>query len=105
MATSTVLRKNNGSITAATGKFGGINSTQTQAAARSLSDEQHYSPVQLAERWALSPDSIRELFKDEVGVIMIVRPETMRKREYTTIRIPSSVSHRVHCRLQSKKSK
>jgi|ERR1035437_346800 hypothetical protein len=102
MATSTVIRKNSGSITAATSKFGGINPTPTQAESRLLADEQHDSPAQLAERWALSSDFIRDLFKDEVGVIVIDRPETLRKRGYSTIRIPRSVSHRVHCRLRSK---
>jgi hypothetical protein len=100
MATSTVIRKNSGSITAATGKFGGINPTTTQA--ESLADEKHYSPAQLAERWALSPDFIRDLFKNEDGIIVVCRPETLHKRKYETIKIPRSVSHRVHCRLQSK---
>lgn len=81
---------------------GGINPTLTQAESRLLADEQHDSPAQLAERWALSSDTIRDLFKNEVGVIVIDRPETLHKRAYSTIRIPRSISSRVHCRLQSK---
>jgi AraC-like DNA-binding protein len=87
---------------AATSTFGGTSSTTTQAVSIRLSDEQHDSPAQLAERWALSSDYIRRLFKDEAGVIVIYRPETLHKRAYSTMRIPRSVAHRVHCRLQSR---
>ena len=92
MAKSTATRQTHLAVTSVTGD---INLTR-------LSDEPHDSPAQLAERWALSSDFIRDLFKDEVGVIVIDRPETLRKRGYSTIRIPRSVSHRVHCRLRSK---
>src|ERR1017187_3752916 len=99
MAAQTVGRQQHST---ATGIIGGTNPTLTQAESRLLADEQHDSPAQLAERWALSPDTIRDLFRNEVGVIVIKRAETKRKRGYTTLRIPRSVSHRVHCRLQSK---
>jgi hypothetical protein len=91
-----------GSITAVTRNTGGTSSTN-QAASIRLSDEQHDTPKQLAERWALSSDCIRSLFENEDGIILIVRPETMHKQAYSTMRIPRSVSHRVHCRLQPKK--
>ena len=83
-------------------KTTGTSSTPTQDESIFLAQDQHDSPAQLAERWALSPDCIRDLFKREVGVIIINRPEQLHKRAYSTIRIPRSVSHRVHCRLRSK---
>ncbi len=64
--------------------------------------EQHFSPAQLAEMWGLSSDFIRDTFLDEPGVLKINRPETMHKRGYCSLRIPRSVAHRVHCRLQAK---
>jgi hypothetical protein len=64
--------------------------------------EQHFSPAQLAEMWGLSSDFIRDLFHDEEGVLKINRPEKMHKRGYCSLRIPRSVAHRVHSRLQAK---
>jgi hypothetical protein len=89
--------------TAVTGTQGDLNPTNQAASIRPLDEQQHDTPRQLGERWGLSSDSIRDLFKDEDGILLIVRKETMHKRPYTTMRIPRSVSHRVHCRLQSKK--
>jgi|ERR1035437_3066457 hypothetical protein len=96
------ISKSTASKTAVTSIRGDINSTNNQAASIRLSDEQHDSPAQLAGRWSLSPDYIRDLFKDEDGVMVDYRPETLHKRVYSTMRIPRSVSHRVHCRLRSK---
>jgi hypothetical protein len=64
--------------------------------------EQHFTPRELAKTWGLSPDFIRDQFVDEPGVLKIDRPETMHKRAYCTLRIPRSVAHRVHSRLQAK---
>ena len=61
--------------------------------------EQHYTPAKLAERWGLSDDFVRELFRHEEGVMVIERPERMHKRGYMIIRIPESVAERVHARL------
>lgn len=61
--------------------------------------EPHYSPTELAFRWSLSPDTVRNLFRDEPGVLKIARPETMHKREYVSLRIPESVVRRVGQRL------
>jgi hypothetical protein len=41
--------------------------------------EQHFSPKQLAASWGLSPDFIRDEFKDE-DVLIIDGPETLHKR-------------------------
>lgn len=65
--------------------------------------EQHYTPVQLAKRWGLSATSVRELFRNEPGVIMIDRPEKMHKRGYVSMRIPESVAERVYSRLVMKR--
>jgi transcriptional regulator GlxA family with amidase domain len=63
-------------------------------------DERHYSVAELAERWNLSPDTIRKLFENEPGVLMLGESLTRRgKRRYTTLRIPASVAARVHRRL------
>lgn len=63
--------------------------------------EQHYTPTQIAARWGLSDDCIRDLFKDEPGVLHIDRPEKLHKRRYTSLRIPESVLLRVGTRLQA----
>jgi hypothetical protein len=63
--------------------------------------EKHYTPAELAVLWGLSPDFIRDRFRDEPGVLKIDRPERMRKRGYCTIRIPQSVASRVHRELQA----
>jgi hypothetical protein len=58
--------------------------------------EEHYTPLQLAKLWGLSADTIRNMFRDEPGVLVINRGERMNKRGYLTIRIPASVAARVH---------
>lgn len=65
--------------------------------------EQHYAPSQLAERWGVSVDFVRRLFREEPGVIVAERPESMHKRGYATLRIPESVAERVYARLVSKR--
>lgn len=63
-------------------------------------EERHYSVAELAERWNLSPDTIRKLFERESGVLVIGEHSTRRgKRRYTTLRIPESIAARVHRRL------
>jgi hypothetical protein len=61
--------------------------------------EKHYSVAQVAELWAVSRDLIRDVFKDEPGVLKFERPGTRIKRAYSTLRIPESVLDRVHSRL------
>ena len=74
----------------------------TTPSTKSLVLEQHFSPKQLATLWGYSPPFIRGTFRDEPGVIKVDRPEEMHKRSYCSMRIPKSVAHRVHCRLQAK---
>jgi len=50
---------------------------------------------------AVSLHSIRNLFGDEPGVLMIGERHPRRKRRYITLRIPNSVADRVHRRLSA----
>jgi DeoR/GlpR family transcriptional regulator of sugar metabolism len=60
-------------------------------------EEKHYTPAELAELWGVSDDTIRRVFADEPGVL-ILQSSGGRKnvRPYKTIRIPASVAARVH---------
>jgi hypothetical protein len=64
--------------------------------------EQHYSPAELGKLWGLSARFIRDLFREERGVLLVDRPEKMHKRRYATIRIPATIAHAVYSRLQAK---
>jgi hypothetical protein len=64
-----------------------------------LNPESHYSVVQVAKLWSISPDLVRDLFRSESGVLKIERPAGRFKRVYTTLRIPQSVLNRVATRL------
>ena len=66
-----------------------------------LAIEKHYSPDWIAERWDLGIEKIREIFKDEAGVIHVGRGESRFKRGYFSMKIPESVIIRVHARLQN----
>ena len=62
--------------------------------------ERHYAPSEIAELWQLNVETIRRLFQNEPGVIVLEGPARKGKRQYKTIRIPQSVLERVHKRLQ-----
>jgi DNA-binding CsgD family transcriptional regulator len=62
-------------------------------------EEQHYTPSDLAKMWGVSVQTIRELFKQEDGVLKIGSAGTRNRRAYQTLRIPQSVAERVHTRL------
>jgi hypothetical protein len=66
-------------------------------------DEQHFKPDELAELWGVSVDTIRKLFRDVPGVLVIDRPVKRYKRRYSTIRIPESVAKRVYEKLSKGK--
>jgi hypothetical protein len=66
-------------------------------------NEKHYAVAEISEQWGISPDLVRDTFKDEPGVLRFVRPGTRVKRGYSTIRVPESVLVRVHTRLTSGK--
>lgn len=60
--------------------------------------ERHYSVGRLAALWDVSPDTIRRLFRNEPGVIVIAN-QAAHKRRYSTLRIPESVARRVHRKM------
>jgi AraC-like DNA-binding protein len=64
-------------------------------------EEQHYTPEALAERWGLSADTIRRLFQNEPGVLIVEHTRSHGRRRYRTMRIPESVAQRVHRRLSN----
>ena len=61
---------------------------------------QHYTVAEIAAVWKLSADTIRRLFRDEPGVLVIgnQKPRYGRRR-YLSLRIPEFVVERVHRRL------
>ena len=61
--------------------------------------EDHYTVPQVAKMWGFGVDKVRQMFKDEPGVIREGKGETMHKRGYISCRIPISVVRRVHARL------
>jgi hypothetical protein len=62
--------------------------------------ERHYAPSEIGELWQLNVETIRRLFQNEPGVIVLEGPARKGKRPYKTIRIPQRVLERVHKRLQ-----
>ncbi len=66
-----------------------------------FSEEKHYTPQELAKLWELSVQTIREIFKNEDGVLKIGSNGTRTRRRYKTLRIPESVVERVHTRLSA----
>lgn len=62
--------------------------------------ERHYTPSEVAELWHFNVETIRQLFQDESGVVVLQAPDKRGRRSYKTIRIPQSVLERVHKRLQ-----
>ena len=64
-------------------------------------DEKHYSCTELAQAWGVSPQTIRELFRKEEGVLKIGSSGTRTRRGYKTLRIPQSVAERVHGKLSA----
>jgi hypothetical protein len=62
--------------------------------------ERHYTPSEVAALWRLSVETVRRLFQNEPGVMVLQAPIRKGKRPYKTIRIPHSVLERVRARLQ-----
>jgi len=57
--------------------------------------------AELSEAWNVSPDFIRDLFRDEHDVVRWVRSRPG-KRRYIVIRIPASTAERVYRRAQQR---
>jgi hypothetical protein len=62
-------------------------------------DEKHYSPADLAKAWGVNVETIRNVFREEPGVVKIGEKAPSHRRPYLTLRIPQSVAVRVHKRL------
>jgi hypothetical protein len=61
--------------------------------------ERHYSVGEVAEMWLLSETKVREMFRDEPGVLQTqIRTLRARKRQNVSLRIPESVLLGVHVR-------
>jgi hypothetical protein len=58
--------------------------------------EKHFTVWELAELWGFSHMTIRRIFENEPGVLIIGSEETRYGRKRTTMRIPESVAVRVH---------
>ena len=69
--------------------------------ARDRSPQDDYTVAQLAAEWGFSTDKIRELFRNEPGVVKLKDENAAkkRKRSYVTLRIPPEVAQRVKRRL------
>ena len=64
-------------------------------------NERHYSVKELAELWHFSTKTVRNLFKNEPGVLMLEGPGVMQgKHIHMTLSIPESVALRVYGRLK-----
>ena len=62
-------------------------------------DEAFYTIAEVAERLKVNDDTVRRLFLNEPGVVVICFPRKG-KRVYRTLRIPASVALRVHRRMR-----
>jgi hypothetical protein len=65
---------------------------------QSTVDEQLLTLVEIAERLKVNEDTVRRLFQNEQGVVVICFPRKG-KRVYRTLRVPESVFRRVLTRL------
>jgi AraC-like DNA-binding protein len=64
--------------------------------------ERHYSASELARAWGFSSETIRQMFRNEPGVLRHgTTNSTRHQRAYLTLRIPESVAARVHARLSA----
>lgn len=63
--------------------------------AKVVSIEQHYRFRDLKEKFHLSDRSLRRLFADEPGVVVLPHEICRKKRKYETVLIPESVVLRV----------
>lgn len=64
--------------------------------------ERHFTVGEIAQLRNLSSSTIRRLFKDEPGVIVISKTKP-HKRSYCVLRIPESVERKVFARLTNRR--
>ena len=64
-------------------------------------EERFYTPERLGKKWSVSPQTIREWFKEEDGVLKWGRTESKpgKKRAHISLRIPPEVAERVRRRM------
>jgi hypothetical protein len=72
--------------------------------------EAHYTVQEIAEQWRVHPDTVRNIFFEEPGVLKIGQASRLMggrqkklKRHYFILRIPESVLARVRDRLMHKR--
>lgn len=58
--------------------------------------EKHYRVSELAQLWGLGRETVRNLVKDDPGVVKLKKGV---KRALTTYSVPESVARRIHTRL------
>lgn len=61
--------------------------------------EEHLTPAYIASILKLSEDKVRDIFREEPGVVAIPGPGGSNTRRYETLRIPRAVFERVYRRL------
>jgi hypothetical protein len=62
--------------------------------------ERHFTVGQVSELWNWSQTKVREVFRDEPGVLQSkLRTLRVRKRQNVMLRIPETVLRRVHERM------
>jgi nucleotidyltransferase/DNA polymerase involved in DNA repair len=62
--------------------------------------DKHYTPDELAALWGVSAETIRNVFRQEPGVLRVGQANG-KKRKYILMRVPESVAERVHKRLSA----
>jgi hypothetical protein len=72
--------------------------TEISANAISVSTERHWDVASIALLWNVSKDTVRRMFQNEPGVLILGGHSNGRKRRYLVLRIPQSVLERVHSR-------
>jgi len=60
-----------------------------------MREKEAYTVAEIATLTGLSTGTIRRMFENEKGVLILERPEKMHKRRYRSIRIPRAVYERV----------
>lgn len=70
--------------------------------ASTLAGETHFTVIEIANLWKVSPQTVRRMFSNEDGVLKFGSAETRFKRKRETLRIPESVAARVHTRLHKR---
>jgi hypothetical protein len=57
--------------------------------------ERHLTPKEIAAAWRVDPTTVRRVFENEPGVLVIAPRASRGRRSYTTVRIPQAVYDRV----------